>query len=81
VREHLARDDLRRAGTPAEEDADVVDRIEALAPEWVHAMHGGTLTQAALPSYIRALREQRFAFEGTLLGRKVVPDDADVVTE
>jgi len=32
------------------------------------------------PSYIRALREQRFAFEGTLLGRKVVPDDADVVT-
>jgi flavorubredoxin len=73
----------RSAGIFAHEQPvrDVVDRIEALAPEWVHAMHGGTLTQAALPSYIRALREQRFAFEGTLLGRKVVPDDADVVTE
>jgi flavorubredoxin len=50
----------------------VVDRIEELRPEWVHAMHGGTLTGAALPAYIRALREQPFGYEGVLLGREVV---------
>src|SRR5215469_9294109 len=51
----------------------VVDRIEELRPEWIHAMHGGTLTGAALPAYVRALREQPFAYEGVLLGREVVP--------
>ena len=49
----------------------VVDRIEALNPQWIHAMHGGTLTAALLPTYVRALREQRFAFEGKLLGREL----------
>lgn len=48
---------------------DVVGRIEGLEPEWVHAMHGGTLTGEVLPHYVRALREQRFSFEGKLLGR------------
>jgi flavorubredoxin len=47
----------------------VVDRIEALEPEWVHAMHGGTLTGEVLPRYTCALRDQRFSFEGKLLGR------------
>lgn len=49
----------------------VVDRIEALRPEWVHAMHGGTVAAAALPDYVRALRELPFAYEGRLLGREV----------
>jgi hypothetical protein len=55
----------------------VVDRIEALDPDWVHAMHGGTLRGEALPPYVRALREQDFAFEGKLLGREL-PVEAPV---
>ncbi len=47
----------------------VVDRIEALEPRWIHAMHGGTLTGDALPAYNRALREEGFAYNGLLLGR------------
>lgn len=49
----------------------VVDRIEALDPSWVHAMHGGTLTREALPGYVSALRRQEFACCGRLLGRQV----------
>jgi flavorubredoxin len=51
----------------------VADRIEALEPAWMHAMHGGSLTAEAIPGYTRALREQRFGYEGKLLGREVVP--------
>jgi flavorubredoxin len=47
----------------------VVDRIEALDPAWIHAMHGASLTGDALPAYNRALREQEFAYNGLLLGR------------
>lgn len=47
----------------------VVDRIEALSPRWMHAMHGGSLTEEAIPRYTRALREQEFAYRGRLLGR------------
>jgi flavorubredoxin len=49
----------------------VVDRIEALDPEWTHAMHGGTLTREALPAYLKALREQDFGYQGKLLGREL----------
>ncbi len=49
----------------------VVERIEALQPRWVHAMHGGTLRGSALPDYARALREEAFAFDGRLIGRRV----------
>ena len=49
----------------------VVDRLEALDIDWVHSMHGGTLTRAALPPYVAALREQEFAYRGKLLGRDV----------
>ena len=49
----------------------VVDRLDALRPEWMHAMHGGTLAGAAIPHYTRALREQPFAYEGKLLGREI----------
>ena len=63
----------RAAGIFAHEDPvrKVVDRIEAIGPQWIHAMHGGTLTGEALPVYARALRQQPFAFEGKLLGREV----------
>ncbi|MEJ7656669.1 MAG: hypothetical protein WKF33_06545 [Thermoleophilaceae bacterium] len=55
----------------------VVDRLEALEPRWMHAMHGGSITAEAIPSYTRALREQPFAYDGKLLGRDVVaPEDA-----
>ncbi len=49
----------------------VVDRLEALAPAWVHAMHGGTLVREVVPSYVSALREQDFAYRGRLLGREL----------
>jgi flavorubredoxin len=48
-----------------------IDRLEPLAPEYVHAMHGGSLTREILPRYVRALREQRFAYEGKTLGRPI----------
>jgi flavorubredoxin len=50
---------------------DVVDRIERLDPEWIHGMHGGSLGREAIPHYVAALREERFAYDGKLLGRQV----------
>jgi flavorubredoxin len=63
----------REVGIFAHEDPvrDVVDRIEQIGPDWVHAMHGGTLTGEVLPRYARALREERFAFEGKSMGREL----------
>jgi flavorubredoxin len=63
----------REAGIFAHEKPvrDVVDRLERLEPNWIHAMHGGTLTAEIFPRYTAALREQQFAFEGTLLGRPI----------
>jgi flavorubredoxin len=49
----------------------VVDRVEALDPDWVHGMHGGSLTRETFPHYVRALREEPFAYQGKLLGRPV----------
>jgi flavorubredoxin len=49
----------------------VVDRIEAIDPAWVHAMHGGSLPREALPPYVEALREQDFAYRGMLMGREL----------
>lgn len=49
----------------------VVDRIEALAPDWTHSMHGGSLTGDVLRPYVKALREHDFAYRGLLLGREV----------
>jgi flavorubredoxin len=55
----------------------VVDRLEALAPAWTHAMHGGSLTRDVIPRYTRAPRGRTFAYDGTLLGREVpAPDGA-----
>jgi flavorubredoxin len=50
----------------------VVDRIEQLAPSWVHPMHGGSLPGEMLPSYTQALRSELFAFDGRLFGRQIV---------
>ena len=49
----------------------VVERIEALEPAWVHAMHGGTLTREAVPAFNQALREHEFGYRGMLLGREL----------
>ena len=57
----------------------VVDRLEALDPEWIHPMHGGSLKREAIPAYNRALRERDFAFEGRLIGREILAGvDAEV---
>lgn len=63
----------RGAGIFAHEEPvrKVVDRLDALQPQWMHAMHGGTIAAEAIPHFTRALREQPFAFEGTLLGREL----------
>jgi flavorubredoxin len=50
---------------------DVSARIEQLAPDWIHAMHGGTIAGDSLPYFNRALREQDFAYRGVLLGREL----------
>jgi hypothetical protein len=42
-------------------------------------MHGGTLSGEALRYYARALREERFAFEGKLLGRELPRAEAEPV--
>ena len=52
---------------------DVVDRIEALDPDWLHGMHGGSLGRETIPHFIRALREEPVGYQGKLLGREVVP--------
>jgi flavorubredoxin len=63
----------REVGIFAHEDPvrRVVDRVEALDPEWVHGMHGGSLTRDSFPYFVRALRDEPFAYEGKLLGRAV----------
>jgi flavorubredoxin len=49
-----------------------IDRLEPLEPDFVHAMHGGTLTGEIFPKYVKALREERFAYQGKSLGRPIV---------
>ena len=63
----------REVGIFAHEDPvrRVVDRVDALDPDWVHGMHGGSLTRDSFPYFVRALREEPFAYEGKLLGRSV----------
>jgi flavorubredoxin len=63
----------REVGIFAHEDPvrDVVDRIERLNPDWIHGMHGGSLPRAAIPGFVRALREEPFAYQGKVLGREI----------
>jgi flavorubredoxin len=69
----------RQIGIFAHEDPvrDVVDRIERLDPDWIHGMHGGSLGRETIPHFMRALREEPFAYQGKLLGREV-PIESDV---
>ena len=47
----------------------VVDRVERLAPRWIHPMHGGSLPEAIIPQYVERLRHEPIAFDGRLFGR------------
>jgi hypothetical protein len=49
----------------------VARRIEELRPDWIHAMHGATITGDALPRYTRALLDEEFGYRGTLFGRAI----------
>ncbi len=66
----------RAVGIFAHEDPvrAVAERIERLAPAWIHAMHGATITGDALPYYTGALHDHDFAYQGLLLGRPVAPE-------
>jgi hypothetical protein len=50
---------------------DVVSRIEQLNPSWIHGMHGGSLPRETIPSFVHALREEPFAYQGNVLGREL----------
>jgi flavorubredoxin len=47
----------------------VVERVERMAPRWIHPMHGGSVPAVVVPRYLHALRTQPFVFEGRLFGR------------
>ena len=49
----------------------VADRIERLSPDWIQAMHGGTITGDALHYFNTGLRKHDFAYRGMLLGREL----------
>src|SRR5918996_3707168 len=66
----------RETGIFAHEDPvrRVVNRIEGLDPDWIHGMHGGSLRRETIPHFVRALREEPFAYRGKLLGREVLAE-------
>lgn len=49
----------------------VVRRIGDLRPDWIHAMHGSTITGDALSHYSQALLDEQFAYQGVLFGRPI----------
>ena len=63
----------RLFGIFAHEDPvrDVVRRIAHLRPDWIHAMHGATITGEALAHYSDALLNEQFAYRGALFGRTI----------
>jgi len=48
-----------------------LDQMETLSIRHVNPMHGATIPGDALSPYLRALREQPFAYHGLLFGRAV----------
>jgi flavorubredoxin len=44
-------------------------RIEKLAPQWCHPMHGGSMQTKTLNHLIQALRTHPFAYDGQIFGR------------
>ncbi len=76
TRENLAQEMLaayRMFGIFAHEDPvrAVVRRIADLRPDWIHTMHGATVTGDALAHYSQALLDERFAYGGMLFGRSI----------
>jgi len=76
VRENLSGPMLelyRAAGIFAHElpVRQVVERIGKLNLQWIHPMHGGSFQQSSLANYVTALRDNEFAFRGSLLGREI----------
>lgn len=63
----------RTVGIMPSEDAvhRVLDRMERLPLRHVNPMHGSTIPASALSPYVRALREQPFAYAGRLFGKDV----------
>jgi len=49
----------------------VVRRVAELRPDWIHAMHGSTITGDALSHYSHALIDEPFAYRGVLFGRSI----------
>jgi flavorubredoxin len=49
-----------------------VDRIETINPQWIHPMHGGSMSGKTLTRYIHALRTRPFTYDGMLLGRRLM---------
>jgi flavorubredoxin len=47
----------------------VVDRLEQMPLQWVHPMHGGSMTRHTLQHYIDALRTNPFEYAGRIFGR------------
>jgi flavorubredoxin len=74
VKENLGREMChlyREVGIFASEKPvhQALDRIGRLAPEWIHPMHGGSLSKVVAADYERALRNEPFAYEGKVFGR------------
>ncbi len=51
----------------------VLDKLDTMPVRHVNAMHGASIPVEALGPYVRALREQPFAYTGTLMGKAVDP--------
>lgn len=49
----------------------VLDQMDRLPIRHVNPMHGSCIPASALGPYVRALREQPFAYNGTLFGRSL----------
>lgn len=64
----------RTVGIMPSEDAvrRVLDGLDRVPIRHVNPMHGACLTAEAMAPYVRALREEPFAYSGTLFGKEVV---------
>jgi len=74
VRENLSKEMChlyREAGIFASEKPvrQTVDRLDRMGVDWIHPMHGGSLSASTATDYLRALRTERFAYEGKVFGR------------
>ena len=75
--EDLAQEMLgvyRGVGIMPSEDAvrRVLDGLDRMPIRHVNPMHGACIPAPALAPYVRALREEPFAYTGTLFGKEVI---------